>query len=50
MQERSLLYSVVYSDEVGPLIAAIHGIDPNAFINVIKTEQINGKFFRKPKD
>jgi len=50
MEERKLLYSVVYSNEVLPVIKAIHSVDPNAFINVIKTEQINGKFFRKPKD
>jgi uncharacterized membrane-anchored protein YitT (DUF2179 family) len=49
-QDRVILYSVVYSDEVTPLINAIRGIDPNAFINVVKTEQINGKFFKKPKD
>ena len=49
-QERTVLYSVVYSNEVAPLIRAIRALDPDAFINVIKTEQINGKFFRKPKD
>jgi uncharacterized membrane-anchored protein YitT (DUF2179 family) len=50
MQERTILYSVVYSDEVTSLINAIRGIDPDAFINVLKTEQINGRFFKKPKD
>ena len=50
MEERKLLYSVVYSNEVMPVIKAIHLVDPNAFINVIKTEQMNGKFFRRPKD
>jgi uncharacterized membrane-anchored protein YitT (DUF2179 family) len=49
-QDRVILYSVVYSDEVTPLINAICGIDPDAFINVLNTEQINGKFFKKPKD
>jgi uncharacterized membrane-anchored protein YitT (DUF2179 family) len=49
-QDRVILYSVVYSDEVTPLINAIVSIDPDAFINVLKTEQINGKFFKKPKD
>jgi uncharacterized membrane-anchored protein YitT (DUF2179 family) len=49
-QDRVILYSVVYSDEVTPLINAIRGVDPDAFINVLKTEQINGKFFKKPKD
>jgi len=50
MEERMLLYSVVYSNEVAPLIKAIHEVDPNAFINVVKTEQLNGRFFRKAKD
>jgi uncharacterized membrane-anchored protein YitT (DUF2179 family) len=49
-EERSLLYSVVYSNETAALIAAIRKLDINAFINVIKTEQVNGRFFRRPKD
>ena len=49
-QDRIILYSVVYSDEVTPLIKAIRAIDGDAFINVIKTEHVNGKFFKKPKD
>ena len=49
-KDRVILYSVVYSDEVTPLINAIVSIDPDAFINVLKTEQINGRFFKKPKD
>ena len=50
MEERTLLYSVVYANEANDLVRAIHAVDPNAFINVIKTEQINGRFYRKPKD
>ena len=50
VQDRIILYSVVYSDEVTPLIKAIHAIDGDAFINVLKTEHINGRFFKKPKD
>ena len=49
-EERSILYSIVYSNEVTPLINAIRQVDPEAFINVIKTEQINGRFFKRPKD
>jgi uncharacterized membrane-anchored protein YitT (DUF2179 family) len=41
---------VVYSDEETPLIKAIHAVDGDAFINVLKTEHINGRFFKKPKD
>jgi len=49
-EEKAVLYSVVYSNEVAPLIRAIRATDADAFINVVKTEQINGKFYRKPKD
>lgn len=50
MEERVLLYSVVYANEVADLVNAIRKADEGAFINVVKTEQINGRFFRKPKD
>ena len=50
MENRTLLYSVVYSSEIAPLVKAIHTVDPGAFINIIKTEHINGRFFKKPKD
>jgi uncharacterized membrane-anchored protein YitT (DUF2179 family) len=48
--ERVMLYSVVSSNDVPDLIAAIKQIDGNAFINVLKTEQLNGRFYRRPKD
>jgi uncharacterized membrane-anchored protein YitT (DUF2179 family) len=50
MEERKLLYSVVYSNEVASVVNAIHIADPDAFTNVIKTEHIYGRFFKKPKD
>ncbi|MDR2480208.1 MAG: YitT family protein [Treponema sp.] len=50
MEERKLLYSVVYSNEVTKVVNAIRKAEPNAFINVIKTEQINGRFFKRPMD
>jgi uncharacterized membrane-anchored protein YitT (DUF2179 family) len=50
MAERVLLYSVVSAGEVGGLVTAIKKIDPNAFINVIKTEHLNGRFYQRPKD
>jgi uncharacterized membrane-anchored protein YitT (DUF2179 family) len=50
MAERVLLYSVVAANETAPLVAAIRKADKEAFINVIKTEHINGRFYRKPKD
>jgi len=47
---RVMLYSVVTANEVKKLIPAIKKIDPAAFINVLKTELLNGKFYLRPKD
>jgi uncharacterized membrane-anchored protein YitT (DUF2179 family) len=47
--ERVMLYSVVSSNDVTPLIAAIKKVDPRAFINTIRTEQLTGTFYRRPK-
>ena len=46
--ERNMLYSVVSSDEVDKVMAAIKEADPGAFINSIKTEEIGGWFYSKP--
>ena len=48
--ERVMLYSVVSSPEVNSLVEGIKKIDPGSFINVIKTEQLGGRFYRPPKD
>jgi uncharacterized membrane-anchored protein YitT (DUF2179 family) len=48
--ERTMLYSVVSATEVSLLVSAIKKTDPAAFINVLKTEQLNGHFYQKPKD
>jgi uncharacterized membrane-anchored protein YitT (DUF2179 family) len=50
MAERVLLYSVVSAREANGLVAEIKKIDPGAFINVIRTEQLNGRFYQRPKD
>lgn len=49
-KRRILLYSVVTANQVKELIPAIKKIDPVAFINVIKTKQINGRFYQRPKE
>ena len=48
--ERSVVYSVVSTDESGRVISAIKAVDENAFINTLKTEQIKGRFYHKPKE
>jgi uncharacterized membrane-anchored protein YitT (DUF2179 family) len=48
--DRVMLYSVVSANEADSLIAKIKLLDPVAFINVIRTEQLGGRFYRRPKD
>lgn len=48
--ERSMLYSVVSSDELDKVMAGIMETDPKAFVNVIKTEQLGGWFYNRPHD
>jgi len=48
--ERSVVYSVVSTDECQRVISAIKEVDENAFINTLKTEQVKGRFYHKPKD
>jgi uncharacterized membrane-anchored protein YitT (DUF2179 family) len=47
--ERVMLYSVVAANDVTLLISAIKRVDPKAFINTIRTEQLTGSFYRRPK-
>ena len=48
--KRTMLYSIVTASQIKKLIPAIRRIDADAFINVIKTEQLNGRFSQIPKD
>ena len=48
--ERSVVYSVVASFECQQVISAIKVVDVKAFINAIKTEKIQGRFYLKAKD
>lgn len=47
-ESRSTIYSVVASDEVDYVVKSIKEIDPHAFVNVLKTEQLAGAFYRHP--
>lgn len=49
-RERNLLYSVVSSSESGHLEKAIRQTDPDAFINVLQSKAIIGKFFKRSND
>lgn len=46
-EERTILYSVVSRDEAKILVKRVKEADPGAFINVIKTDYINGRFYYK---
>ncbi|MDR1389351.1 MAG: YitT family protein [Treponema sp.] len=48
--DRVMLYSVVGANEVDSLVSGIKKIDSGAFINVIKTEQLGGHFYRRPRN
>ena len=43
----TLLYSVVSREEAKLLVRNVHEVDPHAFVNIIKTDYINGRFYHK---
>lgn len=49
-QDQSMIYSVISSDQVKSVTKKAHEIDPRAFINVIKTDQVSGRFYKEPND
>jgi len=49
-KSRTLLYSVVTASQIKTLIPAIRKIDGEAFINVLKTDQLTGRFYQRPFD
>lgn len=46
-EETSMLYSVVSREEAKVLVKKVTEIDPTAFVNIIKTDYINGRFYHK---
>ena len=48
--ERNVVYSVVSSAETTKVMNAVKEVDPTAFINVLKTQQLYGRFYQKPED
>lgn len=47
---RTMVYSVVSSDELKKVVEDLKNIDSTAFVNVLKTEQVTGRFRMKPND
>ena len=49
-EERTMVYSVIASDQVKKVTRQVRAVDPNAFINVIRTDQVAGNFYQRPND
>ena len=48
--ERNVVYSVVASFESGRVVKAVKDADREAFVNVLKTERVIGRFYQRPTD
>ncbi len=48
--ERKMIYSVIHESSEKAIVANILAIDPNAFINCLRTKEIKGNFKQMPKD
>lgn len=46
-EKRTIIYSVVSREEAKLLVKKVKECDPSAFVNVIKTDYINGRFYHK---
>lgn len=49
-KERNMIYSVVGRDEVRKVLNAVKETDPHAFVNMIRTESLSGRFYQRPND
>ncbi len=49
-KERNMVYSVVSSNEVMKIVHSVKKADPHAFINILKSTQVEGNFYQKPVD
>ena len=48
--KRSMLYTVIDTEEMEAVVRMIRKADPKAFINVMRTESVAGRFYMKPND
>ena len=49
-KEKTLIYSVINTEAKRQLIPMIRSIDPHAFINIVKTEELEGRFHNTQND
>ena len=48
--ERNVVYSVVSRSETRKLIRAVKKVDSAAFVNLIRTEELSGRFYYRPEE
>jgi len=48
--ERNVVYSVVSREEYKKVLREIRKVDPQAFVNTLRTEEISGQFYRRPEE
>ena len=46
----TMIYTVVEDSMVRSLSHKVRQVDPNVFVNVLRTEKVAGKFYRRPRD
>ncbi|MBR3018759.1 MAG: YitT family protein [Clostridia bacterium] len=49
-QKKEMVYSVISGQDAKKVIRTIREIDPEAFVNSIRTTELRGSFYMKPKD
>ena len=49
-EDKKLVYSVISGSDARRVLLAIREIDPAAFVNSIRTTELRGHFYLKPKD
>ena len=47
---RDVVYSVISSAECKQVTRAVREVDPKAFINAMRTEELTGRFYQKPTE
>lgn len=48
--QRDVVYSVISSTDTAKTVNRVRQVDPMAFVNVIKTEQVYGTFYHRPTE
>ena len=49
-KNKKIVYSIVSASDTRKLIPKIKEIDPGAFINSVRTEELTGNFYMRPRD